>query len=604
VIVATQATLSIGDNIDGGQGVDTLKISASGSVDTSSTLLNSIEKIEVSDVGGVVASVQLLGATALTELSILASDDPLAVSGLASATKVNVIGKSGGNLTLNFTDAAAAGRQTATLALNGSTIGPLTIAGVEAAVISNDVNATTINGLAISAADTLTITSQKDLTLGAVDMAAGAAITVDGVGKTKLTLDADIRAISASGAGALDVTLATGTQSVTGSSGNDRVNLGNVVLSSGLLNGGSGKDTLAISESTATVISAGNKANITGFETLEITGTGKLIDFTALTGLTDLNVAAGTSLTVNNLSANAPVTISGTQTTNLTLNVKDAATVGQLDTLQLTIDDGQTATNWIVLDNLTANGVETFTLNAVDNVQINSMSGAAAMTTLTASGAGDVRLTTGALAVNANTNMSFAAVTGSVTVDASSATANGLNITGSSSRANILTGSAQADRLTGGSGADMLTGGAGNNTFVFAAGALGSAPSDTLFDTITDWRAGANIIDFGATALVSGNGGILAAGQAQISANGLTSFHASDVSLSQHISAAQAAIAASGGAAVAGEFALWQEGADAYLLVSDATAGLGAADVLIKLTGVTLGSAGATLAGGDIIAIS
>ena len=107
-----------------------------------------------------------------------------------------------------------------------------------------------------------------------------------------------------------------------------------------------------------------------------------------------------------------------------------------------------------------------------------------------------------------------------------------------------------------------------------------------------------------ATALVSGNGGILAAGQAQISANGLTSFHASDVSLSQHISAAQAAIAASGGAAVAGEFALWQEGADAYLLVSDATAGLGAADVLIKLTGVTLGSAGATLAGGDIIAIS
>lgn len=195
----------------------------------------------------------------------------------------------------------------------------------------------------------------------------------------------------------------------------------------------------------------------------------------------------------------------------------------------------------------------------------------------------------------------------------SSATANGLNITGSSSRANTLTGSAQADRLTGGggndqltggSGADMLTGGAGNNTFVFAAGALGSAPSDTLFDTITDWRAGANIIDFGATALVSGNGGILAAGQAQISANGLTSFHASDVSLSQHISAAQAAIAASGGAAVAGEFALWQEGADAYLLVSDATAGLGAADVLIKLTGVTLGSAGATLAGGDIIAIS
>jgi len=77
------------------------------------------------------------------------------------------------------------------------------------------------------------------------------------------------------------------------------------------------------------------------------------------------------------------------------------------------------------------------------------------------------------------------------------------------------------DRLIGGAGDDILTGGAGNDTFVFASAMEG-------FDTITDFRSGADRIEVSAAGL----GGGLIAGAA---ANLLTVQSLGDAFFSQDI---------------------------------------------------------------------
>jgi Ca2+-binding RTX toxin-like protein len=58
-----------------------------------------------------------------------------------------------------------------------------------------------------------------------------------------------------------------------------------------------------------------------------------------------------------------------------------------------------------------------------------------------------------------------------------------------------LIGDAGADRLIGSTDADTLTGGAGNDTFLFF-GASDSQPGAGLFDVITDFQQGSDVLDF------------------------------------------------------------------------------------------------------------
>ena len=68
--------------------------------------------------------------------------------------------------------------------------------------------------------------------------------------------------------------------------------------------------------------------------------------------------------------------------------------------------------------------------------------------------------------------------------------------------------------------------------------------------------------------------------------------------------AAEAALHTIAGNPTSGATVIWQEGADAYVLVSDAVAGVGAGDSLIKLTGVTVAAGGLTIVGGYLNAIA
>ena len=97
--------------------------------------------------------------------------------------------------------------------------------------------------------------------------------------------------------------------------------------------------------------------------------------------------------------------------------------------------------------------------------------------------------------------------------------------------------------------------------------------------------------------------GTIGVGQADIAADGTVTFNAADDTIAEQIIAVEAAMTAL--TAVAGETAIWADpssAANAYIFVSDGTAGVGANDLLLLIEGDAAGAI--TLTGGDITAIA
>ncbi len=183
-------------------------------------------------------------------------------------------------------------------------------------------------------------------------------------------------------------------------------------------------------------------------------------------------------------------------------------------------------------------------------------------------------------------------------INLSGVTGFGVNVTGSTAD-NTIVGTSQADTIEGGDGADIISGGAGINTFAFTTTST-KTPSATKFDTIMDWRTGTdNRIDFSAALVLGTQGAPAGAGSALIDTKGVATFTAADTTLTQHIAAVATALNGQDKSV-----AIWQEGADAFVFISDGTAAISANDVLIKLVGVTVGANGLTIAGGDLTQIA
>jgi len=140
-----------------------------------------------------------------------------------------------------------------------------------------------------------------------------------------------------------------------------------------------------------------------------------------------------------------------------------------------------------------------------------------------------------------------------------------------------------------------MTGGLGNDTFAFAAGSSGGAPSASVFDTITDFAAG-DIIDYASAVTIVTNSATAAVGVANITAGGLATFADADDTLAEMITAVEGGIQT--GTATAGQAAMFKFGSDSYVFISDGVDGVGTNDVLIKLTGVDV-----TTAAFDVITV-
>jgi S-layer protein len=144
---------------------------------------------------------------------------------------------------------------------------------------------------------------------------------------------------------------------------------------------------------------------------------------------------------------------------------------------------------------------------------------------------------------------------------------------------------------TGTSGAtanNVLTGGTGADSFIF--GITSAAPSATVFNTINDFASASDIIDYSAAAMtIQAAATTAVGGTASITAAGVASFATADSTLALRLIATEAGIVAGGN--TAGESAIFQLGADAYVFISNGVDGVGAGDQLIKLVGVDTTSA-------------
>jgi hypothetical protein len=535
--IASSPTLTAGDSIDGGAGAaDTLSVvDTAGGVSTILATVTGVENVSIKDavVAAGAATHDLAGVSGLKSLVVENDNNAgntTTVQGIASTVGVTLDKQTDGTVALVYSDAAATGDQTATITYTGGTGAAgtnMTAAGVEVVNLVSSGTASDVGDLTFAAAKTVNINAGSALKM--VDLNLGNAVTtalnISGsalVTATAVTTDAALKTVAltetasyrqddalstsvtsvdaSKTTGTLEVTSGATTTAITGGVGNDNITIGGAVYSGAAkLDGGDGTDILAINDNTTTVFTTAAKANISNFETLEVSsGATKTFDFSALTGLTGLIVNTATSAIVNKLStavATAGVLISGVQTTALTVNVTDATSVGNTDTLKLTLDH-ETANTAVTVAAFAAAGVEK--LNVVSEgagTNTNTLDLTAANTGLVnvnISGASNFTLT------------DSADIAGQQIVDASNATGVVTVALNQDTEGTAITGGSGNDVLEANSGADIIKGGAGNDTITFenstttADNLTGGAGND-IFKMATDIAATVvthNILDF------------------------------------------------------------------------------------------------------------
>ncbi len=581
------------------------------------------------------ASVDASQIVGLQEVNLDRGTANLTVTNLAKDASVGLIGNGVatlGALTATYGAAATTANFTVQGGTGATAAGAVIINGTAAltsATItgSNGVNALTSVAFGGAAVKAVTVDAQSNLTTGNITgLAASTAITVKGAGTANIgtLLATNVVSVDASAnTGGVTATLnnVTGIKFV-GGSGNDVVTTGAVLAGTASVDAGAGTaDRLIVADSTHITAAVGKFYK--GFEQLQVQdGVTVNVEHLAAGNTIDtilINQSSTTATGVTNLSAAqaANVAILAAGGTNpITIGVKDATVTGQIDTVKvaLTTTTAAGTANNLDLTGLTLTGVEKLVLDG--NGTTAATTGTVTLTTANATaldsiiinnaGTNSITIAAGQTATNLIVDASGSA--GATTIDASAyATGTGAQLLGGSD-ADVLTGSvnndiikggAGNDTITGGAGIDNLSGGAGANTFVFAAG--DSAANGATYDIITDWTAGTgNKIDFGATNLAAVTHATApVAGTASINANGLATFAGTDTTLAQQLTAVVTAV----GTDAAGTSVVWANGGDSYLFITDGTAGVGANDVLIQLTGVSAAT-GLTFASGDITAIA
>ncbi len=582
----TNTTFSATHAIDGLGATDTLNLTLSGAILAGTT--SNVEVINITNLAGAQA-VDASKFTGATQLNADRGTGATTFNNLASGQQAGMVGNGvvlNGNSIFNYGITVPS----ATVAISGGTrAGTITLTGtgISAATINSTGAANTVGAIALPATTTgLTINASSDLTTGNISgfTSTASTITVSGAASSVSigTLDAKVATFNASGLTAGGVTAVMGASSsalvatVTGGAGNDTITTGAATFTGSVNAAGGTGDTLVVANTLH--MTAGLGARYTNFETVQA-GTGVTVNMDHLSGITGIKLNG--NATFQNLTETqaGAITLLASSTPTLSLKTNTGA-----DKAVIEANDGLVTTGTLTLTAPVLTGFEQLVLNATDNLTVTTLASSTALTSVQLKGAGSINLTTGVMP--SLTSIDGSQATGNLTLSATTMTV-GLTMTGGSG----------FDSLSGTTKADTFTGGAGQNRFIFATKSTGT-PSATNFDTITDFRAGTgNIIDHGTAITVSSSGNGIA-GQAFISASGVAGFHAADDTLQEQITAVAFT------AATAGRAAIWQNGSDAYLFIAgDVNTTASALDVVVKLTGVTVGAGGLIVSGGDIVGI-
>ena len=503
---ALPTTLTTGDNLNGGNGTDTLSVTATLAADASSIgfSTSNLEQMSVNLVDADAAndhvlslnminasipSIQLYGSSATT------AGDGLTLTNVAEGTVVEMVGTNNVDLTVTYAAAFLAGTgDSATVKVNGVTAtaaadSDITIsAGIESLTVDSSSTASKIGDLVWGGA-TLNVTGDANLTIQ--DTLAITATKIDASTFTgKLAVTAG-NANDATNPGAVDIADLT----VTGGSGDDTLNVaaadagvellvdageGNDKVTIGadldaaatatvgdVLNGGDGTDTLIMTSALAAGLTAAKTKGVSNFEVLQLSNA-LANNITAAnvqaTGLSTIVIPGGTGTLTMGAGTESNVAIAASLTGALTLvdtgtGISDAITLSNAATAADDMGDAQ---------NIVSTGYETVNIvstnfGATETQDFGTI-------TLTADTGG-----TTAVYFSGTNKVTTGAITAAV-IDASGMTAAATGTTFSMGAAAVgvtsIKGSAGADTLVGdtkstiegGAGNDTITGGSGDDT--------------------------------------------------------------------------------------------------------------------------------------------
>jgi Ca2+-binding RTX toxin-like protein len=666
--ITSANTVGAGDTINGGDGSDTLTIT--GISGTARPTLTSIETINLTfGAAGTfgVKNVTDSSAKTFTVDASAGAGAPLAVTlgDLVTGSTVNIsddatyLGTADdttgdiGALTIDMADNSLASLTVNVNATNNSAAGPSSSAFTGTTVTDagdvtvNSAGGTTSNRVTNTLGSLSLNSDVTALTLKANDNSGLTTGAVTGAGVQTLSLTSGAASTLTFSSLATATALSSITATAAGSA--SRVIIGAAGAGNDI-----GSGTAAVLKSISLTATGGATIDVDGsiasaataLDTLTISATdrGSKVDFAGTT-MSVKSVGTSATITANALTTVNPGTLSiGGTTKALTVTVgADAALgamtvtgTGAIEKVTYSVDTNATSVGTqafgataITELSVTMGGTSNYVFNAAASGDLTA--GGVAVLTTTAAGAGTIDL-----AAATKGTLNFGSTSGTVTIDLSDVDSGAAttpfsgawaltggtgadNITGGSGN-DTITGNAGndalvggagndsivagdgTDNLTGGTGTDTMTGNSGADTFIFAAGASGT-PSDTVFDTITDYTTNLDVIDFGATAIVQfATATTAASGTAGVTSAGIVSFNSADSTLALRVTAVANAIAG----AAAGNALIFGFGSDSYIYITDGTAGAGANDVLIKLTGVANSTSTDTLTivGGDITGLA
>ncbi|MEP6790777.1 MAG: hypothetical protein ABI907_05365 [Ramlibacter sp.] len=199
--IGTSATLGQGDRLDGGLGQDYLAITIDGNPGSVADIITSVELVHLG-IGGT-GMVDLSGVRDLQAVGVSSSGatGTATVRGMQTAVPVGAALTATASLVLEYGDRNLPGEQSATVDLQRSSGGNLSVPGIEhltlltATAAPNNGPGVTLGRITAPEATTVTVTGSGLLTLsGTFDMAAGGRLTIDfagSVGAAKLAAGAN-----------------------------------------------------------------------------------------------------------------------------------------------------------------------------------------------------------------------------------------------------------------------------------------------------------------------------------------------------------------------------------------------------------------------------
>jgi len=499
-------TLTAGDSLIGGDGIDTLNFTGTTNVALPSANITGIEIINVRQTSAALASTDLSLVSGETNVNLVNSNQAATFTNMAAGGEYGVVGNGSvtntGALAIGYAAAATAG----VLSYSGGTLGAQAVTITGTGLTSQTINSTgaaNVTGDVTGAATVTATTVNATTNLTTADATnLGATLTINGAGAVSFgatALEAGVTTVDASGnSGGVTVALGSAvTQTVTGSTGNDVITSG-AVLTTGSVAAGDGSDTLNIAGNVAHVNTASLAGKYSGFETLRMSGT---LDTSLISGIENIQLVNASTL--SNMSAtqaaNVQIRANNADGTGDALSFALASSTGSSDTLTITAGTGTTTASAKDIAALTMNGFEVLNIEAVAGPTSTAGAGGAGDRTTTvasfiADKLNDINLTGTSVTL---TNM---ATTVAVNVDGTALTGNGLaaastaglTVGGSAVAGSTINGSAVRDVFTIAAEGSAYNGNAGNDSITTTVAVLvadgvtdGTIDGGTGTDTLT-----------------------------------------------------------------------------------------------------------------------